>query len=121
VPGYSVFFGKFSAANEFCFRTLKRQRPKCPDGTHHFGHDAYEPVSFARGDVVKIASFLLDAELFQLAQQHAVTLDCPVIALFVVAVAGMASQDHHTVGALAESFQNELRIDAAAAHHSYDA
>ena len=61
--------------------------------------------AFAGGNVVEVASFFLDAELFQQAQQDTMTLDCPVIAYFVVTVAGMAGQDDHAVGSLVERLQ----------------
>ena len=46
------------------------------------------------------------------------TLDCTVVALFVMTVAGMAVQYEDAVGSLTKCLHHELRVDPAAAHHA---
>ena len=78
----------------------------------------YEPISLACGNVVKAAALLVNSELLQQSDHHAMPLQCAIIALFVVAIARMASEDHHSIGAFVKRLQYKLRIDAAAAHYA---
>lgn len=94
------------------------KRTKRFDGVDHFDQDANEFVAFAGGDVIEAAACFLDTKLLKQPQQDPMTLDRPVIARFVVTVAGMAREDEDAIGSSAERLHDELRIDAAAAHHT---
>ena len=55
----------------------------------------------------------------QHALQQTSAAQAVVIALLVMAIAGMASADEHAVGAVGEGIQHKLRIDASRAHHAH--
>jgi len=96
------------------------QRAEGPDRVDHFRDHLDVLLALAGRHKIEPASLLLDAKLLQRPQQQAVALDGAIVPLLVVAIAGMTRQNQHAIGAQAEGLQNELRIDAAAAHDPDD-
>jgi uncharacterized protein with FMN-binding domain len=60
----------------------------------------------------------LDAELFKGPFQEHHAAECFVVAFGVMTVAGVASQDQHTIGAEFKGTKDEGGFDTAAAHNA---
>src|SRR4030042_109174 len=96
---------------------------KRPQGTDQLGEAFYklgETLSFAGGHPVQQAPFLCEAFIGkELAQKGNFPLRLDVAA-YVMAIAGMTSEDHHTVETGEKGPGDKGRYDPAGAHHADD-
>jgi len=80
-------------------------------------NDFHELFAFARRHVIKAAARFFDPVLLKQPQKHAVPLGRSEIALLVVAIAKVASQNQHPIRSVLVGLKYELGIDSPATHH----
>src|SRR5689334_21269289 len=92
------------------------QRAESAQAIDHVRDDLDELLALTRRDVIEAAALLFNAELGKQFQQHSMALGGAIVALFVVAIAGVTGENQHAVRSLTECLQDKLRVDATAAH-----
>ena len=101
-------------------RLFEIERAERANSLGERGHGIREPLALGRRHPVEFQPLRLDAKPGQEALEQEDPLLGLVVAGDVVAVAGMAAADEHTVRAVLESLEDELRVDPARAHHADD-
>lgn len=96
----------------------RSERLHCLD---HFAYHAEELLALARRHGIEAATLLLDTELLQELQQHPVPLHRTVVAFLVMAVPGVAGQNHNAISPVTVGLEHELGIHPSAAHYANDA
>src|SRR5664280_959909 len=88
------------------------------DLCRHFVDDGFDPLALGGRNPLQPHALLGDSQVFEEALEELKAAEHLVVALDVVAVAGVTAADEHAVGPLAEGIEDELGIDAARAHQA---
>ena len=97
------------------------QRPELLDLPDHLVDHPLDLLAFGGGNPFQAHALLLDAHVLEHPLQHLEAAEHLVVALDVVAVAGMAAADEHAVGAFGQRIEDELRVHPPGAHQPDDA